>query len=227
MADLKVTRPGYGGSSKAKPPRMIIKDSSGRRLSVYRSPRQTSHGGDGQDWAESGRVGRQAVMRRQAEKLPNYSMTIVLGHQDWYRDISGELNTFISFARSKKPVTITYSKNESGLYYITDFSYDVELRSPFTNAPTRVNIEMTLTKAVIVSFKTGPISKVKPKKKPKKKAKKKKPVRKHKMKKGETLSHLALRYYKNANRWKPIADKNKIKNVRKIRIGKVLIIPYL
>lgn len=225
MATMRVSRPGYGGNSNQKPPHMILRNAQGTTIKVYRSPRATDHTGHGQTWAEGQRAGRQSVHRRSAEKTPSFSVQITLGHEDWYKEVGAELTRYIGFAKSKSPITVTYSKGESGLFYITDFSYTVELRSPFTNEPTRAQVSLTFTKANKDTIKTGPVSKAPaPVKKP---STANKTLRKHKVVKGDTLSHLALRYYGNAYKWPKIADYNKIKNPRLLRIGTILTIPNL
>lgn len=44
---------------------------------------------------------------------------------------------------------------------------------------------------------------------------------------GESLSGLAHRYYGDWRRWRVIADRNKIKDPRKIAVGAQLLIPEL
>lgn len=225
MAAMRVTRPGYGGNSNQTPPHMTIRNVRGRTITVTRSPLVSDHSGIGQEWVEGRRAGRKSVHRRSGDLTPTYGVNIILGHSDWYREVGSELTRYIDFAQSHFPVTVTYSKFESGLYYITNFAYTIQLRSPFTNEPTRVSIDMTLTKANKDTIKTGSLSKAPAP--AKKTATKKKTLRKHKVVRGDTLSHLALRYYGNANRWTKIADYNKIRNPRLLRVGTVLTIPNL
>lgn len=119
----------------------------------------SDHSGIGQEWVEGRRAGRKSVHRRSGDLTPTYGVNIILGHSDWYREVGSELTRYIDFAQSHFPVTVTYSKFESGLYYITNFAYTIQLRSPFTNEPTRVSIDMTLTKANKDTIKTGSLSK--------------------------------------------------------------------
>lgn len=50
-------------------------------------------------------------------------------------------------------------------------------------------------------------------------------VRYHKVKKGDNLTKIAIKYYSNALMWRKIADKNKIKNPKKLKVGKKLRLP--
>lgn len=216
------------------PKKMVLRSAKGFTYTATRSPREVSHSGHGQNWTESERVGRQAVLRRSSEKVPTYSYSLVIGSQDFTKDCGWELRALASFARQKKPITVIYAKDESGLYYITDFSYEILMRNEKTNEPTRATAEITLVKAVKETIKTGTVKKKKKapvkkkvvKKKPKKKApSKKKKVVKYKVKKGDTLWEISRKYYKNPLKWRKIADRNKIKNPRLLQIGTVLVIP--
>ena len=78
------------------------------------------------------------------------------------------------------------------------------------------------TPATPAPAKPAPKPKGKPAPKPKAR-----PTRYYTVRKGDTLSHIALRYYGNANKWKPIQTANAIKNPNLILVGQKLIIPYL
>lgn len=215
------------------PKRMVFRSAKGVTYTAARSPREVSHSGHGQNWSESERYGRRAVLRRTSEKVPTYSYSLLIGSRDFTKDCGWELRALASFARQREPITVIYAKDESGLYYITDFSYEILLRNEKTNEPTRATVSITLVKAVKENIKTGTVKAKKKKAAPKKKKvtkkkkapSKKKKVVKYKVKKGDTLWEISRKYYKNPLKWRKIADRNKIKNPRLLRIGKVLIIP--
>jgi hypothetical protein len=50
---------------------------------------------------------------------------------------------------------------------------------------------------------------------------------KYTVKPGDTLSHIALRHYGNANRWRDIAAYNELENPDEIRVGQILWLPGL
>lgn len=213
------------------PKKMVLRSAKGYTYVAQRSPREISHSGHGQNWEESERAGRQSIMRRSSEKVPEYSYSLIIGNRDFTKDCGWELRALASFARQKQPITVIYAKDESGLYYITDFTYEITMRNERTNEPTRATAEITLRKATKESIKTGTVKKKKPVKKPskkkpsKKKPSKKKKVVKYKVKKGDTLWEISRKYYKTPLKWRKIADRNKVKNPRLLQIGKVLVIP--
>lgn len=232
MATVKVYKPRIEKVTKRK---FVMVSHVGNMLALPRAPRVTEFSSIGQEWSESARAGRESVMRRTGKKTKEFSISIELGVTDRTKTVKYQLKNLEDWANTVKPVRIIFTSNETGYYHITDFSYTVNERRESDNEPSRASVTLSFRRAVTESIKIGaikrpvkkkptPKKKYKPKAKPKPKAKKKK-VRTHKMRKGDTLWDLARKYYGNSNKWKKLADANKIKNVRKIPIGKVIKIP--
>lgn len=231
MATVKVYKPRIEKVTKRK---FVMVSHVGNMLALPRAPRVTAFSSLGQEWTESARAGREAVMRRTGKKTKEFSIEIELGVTDPNKTVKYQLKNLEDWANTVKPVRIIFTSRETGYYHITDFNYTVNARRPSDNEPSRATVSMTFRRAVTESIKVGAIKqpikkkavpkKKKPKPKPKAKPKKNK-VRTHKIRKGDTLWDLARKYYGNGNKWKKIADANKIKNVRKIPIGKVIKIP--
>lgn len=225
MAKAKVTKK----KTTKKAPAFVITSHVGNKLILPRAPRVTEFSNIGQNWSESERAGRESVMRRTSKKTREFSIDIELGVRDPRLTVMYQLRNLEHFAETVKPVKVSYTDRETGYYYITDFSYSITGRRESDNEPNRASVSMTFKRAVTEKIKVGALKsppKPKPKKKPKPKPKpKKSKVRTHKMKKGDTLWDLARKYYGNPYKWKKLADANKIKNVRRIPIGKVIKIP--
>lgn len=225
MAKSKVVKK----KATKRAPAFVMRSHTNYRITLPRAPRVTDFSNIGQEWSESARAGKEPVMRRTGKKLRTFGIEIELGHRNPFSAVRSDLQKLESFAQTTKPVKISYTNLETGYFYITDFSYTVTARRPSDNEASRATVSITFAKAVTDTIKVGALkkpkkAKKKPKAKPKPKPKKKK-TRTYKMKKGDTLWTIARRYYGNSNKWKKLADANKIKNPRRIPIGKVIKIP--
>lgn len=181
----------------------------------------------GSEWDTIEREGLVPLKRFKNKKLRTLSWKVVIGHRNWKREVDGQVRWLLDRAEKHEKIRFTGhgSKNlEHGRWWIIeDYSASVTRRTP-TGGVSRAEVTLTMSEASDIP--TTAAKKKKPKKKPKPKPKpKKRKERKYKMKKGDTLWELARKYYKNPYKWKILAKRNKIKNVRRIPIGKIIYIP--
>lgn len=150
-----------------------------------------------------------------------------------YQRAISVIETLISMAR-KGRVRISYGKLESGLWWVVDLKVSSERRDPITDEVTSATVDMSLIRADAsnATTNTGPttggaktgasdvVSRTTPS------VVKKTPAsRTYVVKKGDTLWKIADKFYGDGNKWKKIADANKIKDPRKLGVGKKLRIP--
>lgn len=202
--------------------KMVLKTSGGTSFTVPFAPQETEVT-MGTDWQVSTRTGRNPVYQKSGMKSHTMSMTFILGKRD-QGSIWTELSTLRGMAKSDDYVQIIYTSNESGLWRITDFNFNILFRNVHNN-PSRATVNMTFSRVKSGTLNSGPATGGKKPKAAAKPKKSKKKTRTYKVKKGDTLWAISLRYYKTGSKWTKIADANKITNPRKLKIGKTLRIP--
>lgn len=152
------------------------------------------------------------------------------------------IQTLQNMARTGKRVRIAYGTLESGLWFIIGMSVKSSRRDPLTDEITgaEVSIEAIRGDATIAGTGTGPVTggavtTSKPIPAPITGGMLRTAVvtqttttpaaRYHRVKAGDTLSGLSLRYYGTTVAWRTIGDANRIKDPRKLPVGINLRIP--
>lgn len=144
-----------------------------------------------------------------------------------------------SMARSGKRVRIAYGVLESGLWYLLDMTIKSMRRDPFSDEIISATVSLSFIRgdsALSGSTNTGPISggaqtttkpvtnpgsgTTTPTKPPAAPA-----AKYYTTKKGDTLWAISLKFYGTGTKWQKIADANKIRDPKKLPIGKKLRIP--
>lgn len=173
----------------------------------------------GRVWQEQARDGAKPVVRRGGRKLNTMTVKILIAHRSWKMNSATAYSWFRRAAYQGRKIRFSghSDKVESTHWWIiTDFSAQVTQRAPSGRA-SRIEISLSLKEA-------SELPKVKAKlpkpKKPKPKPKPKKKNRKYKVKKGDTLWHIARRMLGNPLRWREIFKLNKGKPGK--RIGRVV-----
>lgn len=251
MTTVVITLPGtihYLPVLGPAPTRFLIKTEDS--LAIFTppwAPRNVSFSGRLYDYTSVDRPGRRALQLRSAPQSPTMSFDLYLGPKRngntyGYSDQTANIQKLQSIMSGTKRVVLTGVKWLSGGYWrATKMDIDTETLNPDQSVRScTVSCEFVYAEDWVKAKgpTTGgvkpPPAKAKPKTTtpPKKvatpapsKKKSSKSVRKYKVKRGDTLSKIAIKFYKNASKWRLIADKNKIKDPRKLTVGKTLIIP--
>jgi LysM repeat protein len=143
-----------------------------------------------------------------------------------------------SMGRTGKRVRIAYGALESGLWYLTDMKVKSTRRDPLTDEITSAEVSLDLIRgdSTVANGGTGPVTggattttkpvtttpkgTATPTKAPAAPA-----ARSYVVKRGDTLWGISLKFYGTGTKWQRIADANKIKDTRKLGVGKKLRIP--
>lgn len=224
-----------------KTPKMVLVSESGYKVTVPFAPPSNSVGNIGYEWSRSARAGRESQFRFTGKKNKTIDMDFFLGGEDNQTDVWPTLARFISLANRKERVQLVYTRGDAGLYLITSFDYDILDRRAADHEPSRVSISITFTYAGALSTKntakktpaqssTTVKKTTSTTKKTTTKAtatKSSSTAKTYKVVRGDSLWKISVKFYKNGNYWRKIADYNKLSNPNLIFPGQTLKIPAL
>ena len=216
--------------------RMVIApaDQPSKGIKVPYAPVEVNHS-LGSDYADVGRAGKKPALVYTNTKRREMSFTLLVA--DKYRATIGVpssptqifnadaiTRTLASWAEGGVRLRVTYGSFETNTWRISDFSIKSVKRSQqATNNFAVAELSMTFQEVVDVKVGTGPVSGgVKPSPSKSTPAPK---TRTYTVKSGDTLYKISIKYYGSGTKWRKIADANKIKDPKKLRVGQKLKIP--
>jgi len=216
--------------------RMLIKTIDGKlEFGALFAPRDVEYSGFGRVWSEVARSGRTPMLVHEGNKLPTMRFTMTIAKRDPEADVRPHLDRLRKMSESGVPVKIIYGGGFDNLTWrLTDYSARSTMRHPSKSYITRAEVDLTFTVVSDIKNASGPVTGgVKANKKSAPSANSKsaavsqikakssaKKTRYYTMKRGDTLYALAIKFYGDASRWRELADRNNIKNVRTIPVGK-------
>lgn len=233
MTTLKVALGGSGPRPVVDPPntkgkgnrsRMVIYAiGDKKRLTIPYAPRSVTYSNFGGIWEEVQRDGnRIPLLLKRGKGLKKMSFELFIGHEDWERPVMETLDHLRRIAKTSQYVMVNWSSWEKGAWRITNMVVVSEHRAPITNEITRANVQVELTRVSDSKKKRGPASGGK------NDGDRKDIPKKYKVKQGDTLMKIGMKFYKDHKAWKRIATKNKMKNPRKdhkLKPGRILRLP--
>lgn len=216
--------------------RMLITTSDGKiEFGALFAPTEVEYSGFGRTWSEVARAGRTPMLLHESNKLRKMSFKMTIAKKDPYADIRVHLDRLRQMADSGVPVKIIYGGGfDNFSWRMTDYSVTSTMRHPSDSYVTRAEVSLEFTVVSDIKAATGPVTGgVTTAKSSSTTSKKKsttvsqasrtsKAPRYYIFKKGDTLYKLAIKWYGDSSRWRELADKNGIKDVRKIPVGKKL-----
>lgn len=171
-------------------------------------------------WQTADRGGREPLLLRSGNGLPQISFDLVFGHTDPNTSIENGLTRLRSLAGSGRRMRVKLDATTSQyLWRLTGFTQQVTARQQGTNAATRAVCTLTFQKASDAAVAVGPTSGGH-----KGKGDDKRP-RFYTVKRGDTLQSIARRFYGQASAWHKIADANKLRHPKKLKVGRKLRLP--
>jgi hypothetical protein len=139
-------------------PKMTLVGDSGQTVIVPFAPQSLAHDGFAGNWDTVARLDQAPLVRRHDPGIETITFTLsILGdtHQDPIEDVLAQL---VALARSGERVTINYGPQESGLWRLTAFSYQVTERRHGTNEITQADAPMTFTQASDTALNLSPLT---------------------------------------------------------------------
>ena len=231
MTTVTVTTTG-GVAPKTKPIRMTLRTIDNKHVINFPiAPREVTYSNFGWVWEEVERDGTTPYLLRSSFALPTVEFTAKLAYSmEPLRSVEPLMGVLKNMAHSTTVLTMKYGGwFDARSWHITDLTFKTVQRNPTTNAPTWVEADITLTNAVGVKLTVGPVSGGKKsssskssKSTKKTSSKKKTKTRKYKIRKGDTLMMLSSRFYSTPEKWRYLADINKIKNPKKLKVGSTI-----
>lgn len=203
----------------------IIPEGSSRGITVRYAPREVEHTNISATWEEIPRANRMPLIVRQPTTQPRMAFTLYFGSTDPFDPVAAQLRELARYSRGTTRLRVNYSTWEDGLWRISSMSITTLQRHPVTDEITRAEVAVEFVLAADLSTHIGPVtggvkppqSGTPPKTPPK--------TRKYKIKRGDTLMKIAHKFYKDSSKWRKIAKANKIKNPRKLKVGRIITIP--
>ena len=224
MASLSVTTRSGGGTATIA--RFSIQTLNGSQFwaSQY-APKNITYSGFEATYQEAIRPDRQPLMRRDGYSLRKLSMEIFVGSENIERTITDQLKSLERLAKARQPLLVEYdSHTGSAFWHITSLDYESEERTEALLIPeklteiTRATVNIEFTEVTdktefTLNRRTKIIGTDRPKS--------------IKVKKGQTLTQIAKRYYGSTSPLiiRAIAKANNIKNPKHIKPGKKLKLP--
>ena len=225
MATVTIARTATKAPTAPKQPRAYLATDHGYKVSLPFAPVETTIGGDADIWETLDRPGRGPLVRRSGDGLRTVAFTAVVSWQDRQTSVEGTLAGLRGIAQAGSRITLGgMSAHERGPWRMTDLTIKVTARQAGTNRITRAEVDISLLFAndvTIIPKHTGPATgghkPTKPKPRP--------ATRYYTMRRGDTLSGVALKFYGHASYWPRIATASHIRNTRTIKVGTRLTIP--
>lgn len=222
-------------------PTVSLIGESGRRLTLPLAPAEMTHAGLARTYEQLDRVGRRPVLERGELGLRTYTFSLSVVRRDPYtRTINTDLPVTALLRRlqylartGERLRWVNFGTIEQGTFRMTNLSLTPIRRSPSTREITVATAEVELTEAVDITLHVGPASggASRPRRSSASSGSSSgstntsRSQRTYTVKRGDTLSGIALELLGKASRYGEIADLNNISNPNLIHPGQVLKIP--
>lgn len=233
MPELSIDRPALAEApARGTHPKAQLVTESGTVLTLPYAPRGASLGGWADPFSTQDRPGRKPLVTRDGDGLATMGITITLAKLDHQATIEAELALLRTIAASGERITVVnLSPSEAGPWRLADLGIEAELRQHGTNNITTATVSLSLIEASDAAPTLGPVSggvyvpPKPPKSSPGAVSGLKRTI-KYKVRKGDTVRKLAIRFYGEPE-WQRIAIRNKLKrkNGYKLKVGRIIYIP--
>lgn len=195
------------------------------------SPREVMHTDLSPDWQEVPRATGKPLLVRGGGRLRKMSTTLTLGHTDYEQSVENQIDDILKLAHSHKVLRVGYGELESRFWRLANVTVTSQLRNR-RGQITRATVDLDFTSVTNQRVFAGPTSGGKGGDKDKNKndgggggGERDRP-KFYRIRRGDTLTEIAVRFYGRARMWRRIADVNNIKHPRRgIEVGKRIRLP--
>ena len=209
-----------------KHPKMtIVAEHNKYRFTVPYAPKSVTYDNQAPVYTSVDRYGMEPLEVRSSPAHNQISMDLMLARPDRQHSVEWMMRALRTLANTSLRVVIHLGPFDSGLWRISSLSFSSTERKYGTNEITRATASVTFTRAVDPRQNISPVSNKKHKQPPKSDNPKRHGKRFYNVRKGDTLSAIAVRFYHDSRQWTRIAKANNIRNPKNLRIGQRLVIP--
>jgi hypothetical protein len=210
-------------------PKMQLIVEGGQVFTVQYAPRDSVLDGVAPTFASVDRGGRRPLLLEAGGTLETLSYDLILGYRDPQASIEQLLGDLYAIAKSGKRLQVKLDPTAGRhTWRITQFSQNIIARQHGTNHATRAVCTVQMTEVSDPVREVGPLSGghsgggssgggTRPIKNP----------THYVVKKGDTLQSIAKHFYGKTSYWRKIADLNKIRDPKKLKVGQKLKLPPL
>ena len=188
------------------------------------APKQISYYVTGRKYNEVERPDRKPVTTSPGISLKQMSMELFIGSNNFEKSIDSDLATLEQLAFTKQILLVEYDPRTQGQWNITSVDYESIERQSGSNIITRANVNIEFTEAIGFNTKTNVASLVAGSASLVASSTSTSNPKTYVIKKGDTLSAISIKFYYTPNKWRIIADANKL-DPKNLKIGKTIRIP--
>ena len=188
------------------------------------APKQVSYYVTGRKYNEVERPDRKPVTTSPGISLKQMSMELFIGSNNFEKSIDSDLATLEQLAFTKQILLVEYDPRTQGQWNITSLDYESIERQSGSNIITRANVNIEFTEAIGFNTKTNVASLVAGSASLVASTTSTSNPKTYVIKKGDTLSAISIKFYYTPNKWRIIADANKL-DPKNLKIGKTIRIP--
>ena len=188
------------------------------------APKQVSYYVTGRKYNEVERPDRKPVTTSPGISLKQMSMELFIGSNNFEKSIDSDLATLEQLAFTKQILLVEYDPRTQGQWNITSLDYESIERQDGSNIITRANVNIEFTEAIGFNTKTNVASLVAGSASLVASSTSTSNPKTYVIKKGDTLSAISIKFYYTPNKWRIIADANKL-DPKNLKIGKTIRIP--
>ena len=188
------------------------------------APKQISYYVTGRKYNEVERPDRKPVTTSPGISLKQMSMELFIGSNNFEKSIDSDLATLEQLAFTKQILLVEYDPRTQGQWNITSLDYESIERQSGSNIITRANVNIEFTEAIGFNTKTNVASLVAGSASLVASTTSTSNPKTYVIKKGDTLSAISIKFYYTPNKWRIIADANKL-DPKNLKIGKTIRIP--
>ena len=188
------------------------------------APKQVSYYVTGRKYNEVERPDRKPVTTSPGISLKQMSMELFIGSNNFEKSIDSDLATLEQLAFTKQILLVEYDPRTQGQWNITSLDYESIERQSGSNIITRADVNIEFTEAIGFNTKTNVASLVAGSASLVASSTSTSNPKTYVIKKGDTLSAISIKFYYTPNKWRIIADANKL-DPKNLKIGKTIRIP--
>ena len=221
MADEVTVTTGVKVQASVQPKLIIRTENSDIIFTAPYAPKEVTYYITGRKYNEVDRPDRKPITTSPGIALKQMSMELFVGSTNYETSIDSSLSTLEQLSATQQRLICEYDRRTAGLWNITSLDYDSVERQSGTILITRATVNIEFTEAVGFSSKAGTASLVAGSSSSTASSYGTTQPKTYTIKQGDTLSSISQKFFYTPNKWRTIADLNKL-DPKNLKVGKVI-----